>query len=96
MPWIQIFFPLKGSDVALTLFEEFPCALQKSLLPCSNQMQLSQFAQEFVGNIIIPVLRVATVSSEEKRSMNLWNLSLVNREVKLGLCILFDSALIQL
>jgi hypothetical protein len=42
MPWIQIFFPLKGSDVILTLFE----------LPCSNQMQLSQFAQEFVGNII--------------------------------------------
>jgi hypothetical protein len=24
MPWNQIFFPLKGSDVALTLFEEFP------------------------------------------------------------------------
>jgi len=55
MPWNQIFFLLKGSDVALTLFEEFPCALQKSLLPRSNQMQLSKFAQEFEGNII-PVL----------------------------------------
>ena len=77
MPWNQIFFPLKGSDVALTLFEEFPCALQKSLLPRSNQMQLSKFAQEFVGNII-PVLWVATISSEEKGSMNLWNLSLFN------------------